>query len=132
MSATASTWLFPGFFCGLGLFRHRLGAFLFGHLLSTDLFLGRALFTAAPAAAAFPRAAFLAGTNCAVRFATSAASGMQVAGNRGPDGRHQRRDAEAGENLLQLLTIHCILLCMTGQEAVPDRATGSGLPQVHY
>ena len=49
-SATASTRFFLCLFSGLGLFLHRLGALLFGHLLSTDLlFQRRGLFSAAPA-----------------------------------------------------------------------------------
>lgn len=49
-SATTSTLLFRCSFSGLGLVRHRLGALLFGHLLSTDLlFQRRGLFSAAAA-----------------------------------------------------------------------------------
>jgi hypothetical protein len=63
-SATAATRFLACFFSGFCFLCHRLGALFFGHLLSTDLFLGhRGFFSAA---AAGSRTGCFAGTNCAV------------------------------------------------------------------
>jgi hypothetical protein len=124
-STTASGWLFLGFFCGLGFFFHGLVAFFLGQPFRAGLFYGllgscRVFFPATATATGRSRTAFLVGTNCAVFFATSTASGQEVAGSHCPDGSHQGRDAEAGENLLQFFTIHCILLCLQSRSLCPS------------